>query len=223
MAGRVFGRIGHGYGGAKFGAHLGSYYSVYSPSNIATRLLFHSALAPEHQLCVYPYVPDETTFFTFDVVGRRDVAFTKTLTGHAVSKWQRVLEDTIIKEIFRPVGGLAISWAFFHQLERIYLRDPDWDAGEFLIWRPFDRTWKCYSVDIVNLLMNGDEWGPEHAGWTGNQDHQAINEVQLWLKIRPEEAPQASLHMVGGSETPEFSLFSNNGEPTPEEEPPPED
>lgn len=214
MAGRTFGRIGHGYGGAKFGAHLGSYWSVYSPSNIWTRLLYHTGLDPQHQACLYPYTPEETVFFSFDVLGHRDVAYAKTLTGHVTSKWPRILDDTIIKEVFRPVGGLAVSWAFFHCIERMYLQDPDWDNGEFLIWRPFDRTWKTYSVEIVNLLLNGEEWGPEHEGWTGNQDHQAINEMQIHLKIRPEEAPQASLFMTGGSETPEFSLFSNNGEPS---------
>ena len=210
MAGRTFARIGAGYGSHMHGAHVGSYYSIYSPSVVVTRRLVHTGLPSHQQLCDYECLPQETIQFTRDVVVRTKVAFQETLSSAVHSKWQNVKEDAIIKEIFRPEGGLAYSWAFFHCLLRMYLNDPDWDAGESLIWRPMDRTWKAYSVDFVNLLVNGEEWSPEYRGYTDNYDEFGVNELQLWFKIRHEAEPQASLFMVGGSDTPETSLFINN-------------
>lgn len=210
MAGQTFARIGGQYGSAMYGKHVGSYYSIYSPSVVVTRRLVHTGLPSGEQVLDYDCLPQETIQFTRDVVVRSKVAFQETLGSAVHSKWQNVKDDAIIKEIFRPEGGLAYSWAMFHALLRMYLQDPDWDAGESLIWRPMDRTWKAYSVDFVNLLVNGEEWSPEYKGYSDNYDEYGINELQVWFKIRHEAEPQANLFLVGGSDTPETSLFVNN-------------
>lgn len=219
MPGRTFGCVGHQYDANSHGGQPGSYYSIYSPSVVVTRMLVHTGMPEHDQVMVYDYLPNETEHFTRDVVVRRKVAFQDTLSSSLTSKWQQVKDDAIIKEIFRPDGGLSYSWKMLHQAIRMYNRDPDWDAGEYLIWRPLDRTWKSYAVDFVNLLVNGEEWGPEYKGYSDSQDEHGVNELQMWFKIRPEEQPQANLFMVGGSDSPENELFVNNPAVTePEEE-----
>lgn len=210
MAGHSFGRVGSRYGSYMYGPHAGSYYSIYSPSNIRTRLLIHTGLPIDQQLCIYPFVPEETIFFTWDVLTKRDVAFQKTLASNLHSKWAQVKDDTVIKEQFKAPGGLAFSWEFFHCIERMYQQDPDYEAGESLIWRPLDRTHKAFTVDMVNLLVNGEEWGPEFKGYTEDRDFFGINQMEIHYKIRHEDAPQVNLFMVGGSDTPENTLFVEN-------------
>jgi hypothetical protein len=210
MAGRTFATGSPQYGAHSPGSHVGSYYSIYAPAVVVTRLLVHTGLPAHQQVIIYDHLPEETVNFTRDVVVRRKVAFQDTLSSSVHSKWQQVKDDAIIKEIWRPDGGLAYSWAFLHAILRAYLKDPDWDAGESLIWRPLDRTWKAYAVDIVNVLLNGEEWGPEYRGYSDEQDEYGIQELQVWYKIRHEAQPQANLFMVGGSESPENEFFLNN-------------
>lgn len=210
MAGLSFARIGQRWGSYSYGSHVGSYYSIYSPSVAVTRRLVHTGLPSGEQVCDYDCLPHETVEFSRDVVTRRKVAFQETLSSAVHSKWQQVKEDAIIKEQWRPEGGIAYRWAFFHKILRMYLKDPDWDNGESLVWRPLDRTWKAYSVDMVNLLVNGEKWGPEFKGYSDNYDEHGVYQFEIWYKVRHEAQPQASLFLVGGSETAETSLFPNN-------------
>jgi len=221
----TFARTSHRYGPHMHGQNNAAYYNPLAANVNGTRLLYHSALEkPSHRICVYPFLPDETTDFTWDVRAPRDLAISKTLKSKVFAKYDRIMADTIIKEIFRPDGGVAATWELIHKIERMWLNDPDWDNGEYLIWRPYDRNHKAYAVDILNITVNGEEWNPEFRGNTfhyvdnvdyelqfqQNQERWAVNEVQVWLKIRAEEAPQAGLFAVGGSDSSEASLFNIN-------------
>ena len=227
----TFARTTHRYGPYMHGQNLAAYYNPLSGRVNGTRLLFHSGLdTADKRIANYPFLPDETVNFTWDVLANRDVVFSKTLKSNVFAKYDQVKDDAIIKEIFRPDGGLAVTWEFFHRIERMFQQDPDVENGEFILWRPYDRNHKTYIVDIVSLLLNGEEWGPEFRGRTStfvsdqikaadgtptfqvqqNQERWAINEFQIWLRIRSEELPQANLFAVGGSDTGEPELFNVN-------------
>jgi len=227
----TFARTSPRYGPYMHGQGPVVYYDPLTRTSNGTRLLYHSALDTLGQRrVIYPFLPDETTDFTWDVRATRDLAIVKTLKSNVFAKYDRVMDDAIIKEIFRPDGGLSATWEFIHKIERMWLNDPDWNAGEYIIWRPYDRNHKAYAVDILKITVNGEEWSPEFRGYTAyhvlnvvtqtdgtptwqiekNQERWAVNELQVWLRIRAEELPQANLFAVGGSDTEEVGLFNIN-------------
>jgi len=227
----TFARTSPRYGPYMHGSHIAAYYNPLSNSVNGTRLLYHNALDTlEQRRAIYPWLPDETTDFTWDVRATRDLAISKTLKSNVFAKYDRVIEDALVKEIFRPDGGLSATWEFIHKIERMWLNDPDWDNGEFIIWRPYDRNHKAYAVDILKITVNGEEWNPEYRGYSArhiidvvrqtdgtptitmqdSQERWAVNELQIWLRIRAEELPQANLFAVGGSDTGEAGLFNIN-------------
>lgn len=227
---RTFGRSyphNSPYAGAQ---GVGAYYSPNSGDANGSRLLYHSGLLSQnHRIAVYPKIPDETTNFTHDIHGDRKVAYASTLSSMMISKYQQVLEETVIREIFRNEGGLSISWDFIHKIERMWLNDPDWDAGEFLLWRPFDRNMKAYAVVLSKLLVNGEQWEPEYRGSTRRvistgkspdhtetiiasnvQERIAINTFEIHFSILAELPPGGSVFAVGGSSVAEPALFNIN-------------
>jgi len=224
---KTFGNLFDRFGPYGVPPYMGGYYDPFCPAVSGSRLLYHSGLAnPSQRLVVYPYLPEETDFFMSDVHAGRDIAQMKTQRSNFVHKFDRVLDDTVIIESFRPEGGLAAEWEFILDIERMWLNDPDWDNGEYLIWRPFDRTQKAYAVDIIKITVGGDVWKPEYKrglqalARVGDKDtrrqqmahsHWAVNQFEIHLKVRVEDPPQASLFAVGGSELPtESGLFNVN-------------
>lgn len=200
------------------GAHLN--YNFRAVDVAVTRRLYHSGL---DAIVDYPRLPEETTFFSWDIHPRRDFARQKTLSSHVTTVWPAVVDDIIIKEKFRATGGMAIQWRFFQAVHRLWLTDPDWNAGEYLLWRPFDRTFKLYPVDIINILLDGEELNPSYDGddkWAGimsriasnsvttsGKDVATVKELEIWLQLRPEAAPNSSMFLVEGSETSEEDVF----------------
>lgn len=219
----------------RWGPYVGSsrigYHWPYRPKIDGPRILYHSGLErPEWRKLVYPYPPEETTNFTTDVLAQRDVAYTKTLTSHSYTKYQQVKADGFIEERFRPEGGISVDWGFFASVYRMWETDPDWQAGEYILWRPMDRTHKAFLVDIVQIKFGEDEnFLPEfrgamtryaNANFFGDDavakkfqdvlERWGINEFSIKLAIREEATPQAALSAVGGSSDPETEYFNIN-------------
>lgn len=114
-----------------------------------------------------------------------------------------------------------MPWAFLHCLHQMYLRSPDWENGESLVWAPRDRNGKVYPVEIINFLVDGEEF---NVRWTGEDEQigrqlmfsdpkpgstQGRNPntsapVELWFRIQPEVAPNASMFLIEGSATAEL-------------------
>jgi len=230
----TFARTGHRFGPYMFGQNPAAYYDPTAGSVNGSRILYHSALdGLVARQIIYPFLPDETVFFTLDVKADRDLATAKTLRSNVFAKFPQVTDDTIIKEIFRPEGGLAVTWGFIHRVEQMWLNDPDWDAGEYIIWRPFDRTHKAYAVDILKIMIESEEWKPEYRGRTDyilsqvscvdesandaehlrivkSYERWTINQFEIHYRVRAEAMPQGTLVSIGGSDTQEAGFFNIN-------------
>lgn len=226
MAGRVVGYLPGGrwggeqagYAGMRFG------YNFRSAQARATRVLSHSVLGA----VLYPVIPTETTHFGWQLMPRRDLATQKTLTSTVHSVWPGYVDDIVLKEIFEPDGGLSVPWSFILQLHEMYLSPPDWLSGETLVWRPRDRNELTYPVDIVNLIIDAEEFkldwkgedpaillsvlkqqvdGTGTAGTTQGKNICTAKKVEIHMRIRPEVAPNASVFLIEGSVTNEVNQF----------------
>lgn len=215
MAGR---QVARPQGGAfsqwSAGPHLNYNFRALDVS--MTRRLHHTGL---NKTCDYIRIPDETTYFSWDVLRRRDFVTEKTLSSNVVTMWDAVQEDVIIKEKFANNSGIALTWPFFHCVWELYLNSADWLNGESLVWTPFDRTFKSYPVDIINLTLDGEELNPKWSGddkWAGIMSTYCStggtpatniptpSQMEIWLKLRPETSPGTAMFMVGGSDTAEI-------------------
>ena len=194
-------------------------YNFRAADTAVTRYLYHSG---KGVVCPYPVLPDETRNFSWDTLPRRDFVTQKTLKSNFVTMWPSVEEDIVIKEVFAGPGGISVPWKFFHCVHDFYLNEPDWLAGEYLIWRPFDRTMKIYAVDIINLLVDGEEFNVNWKGddkWAGimstlcatggtpAQDIFTASNMEIWMKLRPETPPGVSVFLTGGSAVAEDTYF----------------
>ena len=218
MSGQVFGFLpGNRWSPVTGPIHPILNWNVYAADVGRTRRLYHSGLS----LAVdYPTLPQRTLNFSWDVLTRRDLAIQKTLTSTQVSLWEEQVDDVIIKEIWE--GELTFPWQFFTKLHRMYLQCPDWDNGEYMVWRPFDRNQKTYPVELINILVDGEEFnlswmgrpygaGPASkicsTGGDAGRDVLSAGTLELWLRLRPEVAPGVAVFLREGSTTAEAGFF----------------
>lgn len=157
----------------------------------APRMLYHSGLDRAIQ---YPYLPNRTHGFAYDIVPLVDHATQKTLSSNILQQWDAVATDVVIKEIYE--GDIAAQWSFFHQLYEFWrtLLDPE----DYLIWRPLDLTDKWYRVQIVQMKVGGDDnfnmtyfsAPPTHERWVPET-------VEVHLKLLPSFPPAVAVYASG--------------------------
>lgn len=209
--------------------------SVTAPAS-AKRLVYHSALvAPDGSVgtvCPYETLPTRTTNFKWDILMSRDRADVKTLGSRVHYLWSPKPGDVVIKEIWDGGGGVATSWKFICCLYQMYLSQPTWADGEYMVWRPLDRNNLVYPVDMVNFLVDGEDM---HVAWTG-EDPDLLKSVlcarmdasgrrvgvtgstsgrnlftasslEVWWRIRPEDDPNINVSLLPGSTTNETNQF----------------
>jgi hypothetical protein len=115
-----------------------------------SRLLYHSAL---DEVLEYPWPPNETLGFGYDLITKVDTADKKTFESTVVQQWAAVKQDVVIVERFN--SPLAAHWHFFHTLHRFWTTVPS--PGDFILWRPLDRTDKIYRVVILGITVDGED------------------------------------------------------------------
>ena len=179
-----------------------------------TRLLFHSGLPliSQRQLD-YPDLPDLTHNFTDEWIFNRSVQISKTQESSVATVHKGFPDDAIVKEIWNPGGGLSHTWTFFHRLFLMFHETPDREANEFILWRPLDRTFKAYEVEIVGLNIGGspEEYESQFAGRIRTSPENFMTAaVELSLKLVREVPPQMTVQMIGGSITPEAVQVPGN-------------
>ena len=221
MAGRVFGSTG------QFGAFAASHvtpqlnYNHRSTDVNGTRRLVHSGLG----LAVdYPLLPSITRNFMWDLLPRRSMTQQPTLSSHHVTLWDGIVDDIVIQEVWEAAGGLAFPWRFLVALHRMYMQSANWEGGESLLWCPIDRTRKVFPVDIINLLVDGEQFNvswrgddvgagpgayicPEAA--TAGKDIYSASTLELHLKLRIEGTPSIGVSLIEGASTDEHSYFEH--------------
>lgn len=228
MPGRIIGqhlcggRIGDPYAGGWMQPYNFRSYQVHG-----TRLLVHTGLP---LTLPYTVLPSSTTNFSWDVLTRRIQASTRTLSSTKFAHYQLGADDVIIKEIWEPTAGASMPWSQLHDLLLVFNACPDWEAGEATVWRPMDRNCKAYSVDVLNIVIDGEDlvvdrlgddpdlfatilcrYGDEGApGSTQARDFAMGARVEVWLRLRPEDSPNASLFLSAGSVTDETSVFESD-------------
>jgi len=195
-------------------------YDLYNYQTSATRLMYHSGLS----LAIpYPILPTVTRNFSWEVLTRRDMIREKTLSSAKTTKWDAVFDDVVITETWEAPGGLSFPWRFFHDLHRVYLTDPDWLNGEYLLWRPMDRSERAYPIEIISITVDGEDF---HVDWKGTplntysplgqtdvsctvagRDLLASKNLEIKFVIRPETAPNVAVFATPGSLTCESALF----------------
>jgi hypothetical protein len=221
MSGRVFGTCG------QFGAFGGSHvspqlnYNHRSRDVNGTRRLSHSGLGIALN---YPLLPTNTTNFQWDILPRRDMTLQKTLGSTHVTLWPGIIDDIVIKEKWDAPGGLSFPWKFLVQLHRMYMQAPDWLNGESLLWCPVDRTRKVYPVDMINLLVDGEEFdvtwrGDDYAAGPGaylcpesgspGKDVNSASVLEVHLKLRVEGIPAIGVSLSEGASVDEHTQFES--------------
>lgn len=204
------------------GEHTGLLHHVWNYNILAngasTRFLAHS----DGTVIQYDVLPTDTVGFAWSPMQHRDFVTTKTLGSTKTAVWDCNVDDLIIKEVFEPTGGLSMPWGQLLAMYGIYKGGIDWDAGETLTWAPLDRTCTRYPVDVINMLVDGEEFDPK---WRGNPtgllggnnatcgapanmlDVASGSRVEIWYRIRPEAAPNVSMFLTAGSFTSETNSF----------------
>lgn len=194
-------------------------YLLYSSQVSSTRMLYHSGLDMQ---ILYPLLPMKTLNFSRDILPRRDFNIEKTLTTKKLSIWDAQPEDIIITEEWASEGGLAFPWEFFHDLHRMYITSPDWLGGEYLVWRPLDRTDKVFPVQFFNIEVDGEDFDVR---WTGmapsmgsgilsscdadqhGRDVFSPTLLKIQFLLRPEAPPGLTLYVTEGSDVDEVDQF----------------
>lgn len=224
MIGRTFGYSGFYQGGINPFVTPIMNYSLYSSQVSSTRLLYHSGIP----LAVpYPLLPKKTLNFSRDLLPRRDYNIEKTLTSKKLSLWDAQVEDIIITEEWSADGGLSFPWEFFHDLHRIYTTPVDWLNGEYMVWRPLDRTDKVFPVQLYNIEVDGEDFDVR---WTGlppsmgfgvlgpidptkvsdgqhGRDIFSPTTLKMQFLLRPEAPPGLTLYVTEGSDVDEVTAF----------------
>ena len=229
MAGRQFGqKLNQGrWGQETFPGGFTGGYNFRSMQVHGTRLLYHSGLDLQ---CLYTGMPSSTKNFSWDLLTTKQSVSTVTLASTKFSLYTRGPNDVVIKEVWDPVGGASMEWVQFHCLHQMFTNCPDWANGESLIWRPMDRNCKVYTVDFVNMVVDGVDLTVDRIGDDPDLlasklcavsategaagSNQARNflmkaRVEVHLRLRPEDEPNAAVFLQEGSQTAETAEFES--------------
>lgn len=163
----------------------------YQWSRDIPRMLYHSAL---NEVVHYPCIPDETHGFGFDILAKRALAESQTLTSNATAMWDAVLADVTIKEVWTADGGLSAYRSFFEALYRFYRTLLGSDG--YLLWRPLDLTDKVYRARITNVLVGGENMDLKYVG-TSMPDKWLSSQVEMHLKIVPTPVSSVNVFATG--------------------------
>lgn len=197
----------------------------YDTRLVNTRLLVHS----NYTAIPYPYLPTTTSHFGWDLMPRRDHVSQKTLTSTLHSVWGAQVDDIVIKEVWEAPGGISLQWPFILALHELYLNPPNWLDGESLIWRPLDRNPYTYPVDIVDMVIDSEEFNlkmsgddpmrlltamkraTREKGAPGSNTGRAFftaSKFEIHLVVRPEVAPNANVVLTEGADVDETDQFA---------------
>ncbi len=219
MAGRVFSTLTQ-FG--RWGAdHIGFQlnYNHRSADVNASRRVYNSRVGRPID---YPLLPSRTRNFSWDIMPRRAMVTQRTLSSSHTTLWDPIVDDVVIQEIWEAPGGLSFPWRFMLAMYEVYVQQPDWLNGEYMLWCPVDCTRKVYPVDLVNMLVDGEEFdiswrGDDQragvvsrncpGGGTPGKDVWSGSTMELHWKLRSEVAPSVGVALFGGSSTPETSQF----------------
>jgi len=179
-----------------------------------TRLLYHSGLPRiEDAYVYYPEIPSKTHNFNDEWVYGRHNNIARTLKGSVATVHKGYPDDTVVTETFDAAGGLSQTWMFFHRLYYLWHNQPDRENNEYLIWRPLDRTFKAYEVEIIEITVGGsvDEFDTQFAGRIRKMpENWMVQPVVMKLKLVREVPPQLTAFMQGGSITQETPAIPGN-------------
>ncbi len=153
------------------------------------RLMYHSGL---DQVLEYPQTPDRTYGFQYDVLGPVLSQTKATFTSNILQQWAAVQADVVIREVFE--GDLSQTWEFFNQLWTFFITIPN--PGEYVLWRPFDRTDKLYRISLLKISVGGDDLDLTFVG---------VDLIEKWLrapveisfKLDPAFPPAANFFATG--------------------------
>lgn len=156
---------------------------------LVPRLLYHSGL---DEVIRYPYVPNRTVNFSYDILPAAKFAHQETLSSNITQQWQAVHNDVIVREIYN--SGISHSWEFIHNLYRFWTTLMD--VGEFGLWRPLDLTDKIYRMRVVKITIGGQEIDATYVG-ISRTEKWVTQELQVHLKLMPTFPPNATIFASG--------------------------
>jgi len=104
---------------------------------------------------VYYSNPIRTFNFGTDVLRHPITNVQRTLSSSKTVRFEEVLEDVIVSEVWEPIGGLSMPFFMFAFLYE-YLNNPpalDPITPDYIIWEPRDETETRFNVEILGLQL----------------------------------------------------------------------
>lgn len=118
----------------------------------ALRTLVHPTSATFPQITYYKN-PDVTVNYDSDTLRTPIVDVVRTLSSSKLVRFEEVVEDVVVQEIWQPGGGLSMPVFLFRQLYEYVLNPPPFDtvAQTYIQWAPRDRSDQVFDVQLIGL------------------------------------------------------------------------
>jgi len=176
---------------------------LFSPINSAPpqtfsrtcRVLWHQGL---DSLLKYPEIPRRTLNFDAYPLAKKTRTGELSLSGSVVTSHEGTIFDAEIQEVWMA-DALSMRAGFFYELLRFY--NSDVSASNHLLWYPFDKTDKVFSIqptDIVAGSSGGSlDVNPLH-GLAQNDYRWLDTEIRFVFRVRRlYDPPSAAVSLEG--------------------------
>ena len=135
--------------------------SVGEPGTVgALRRLVHPDGATFPPITYYTN-PTRTFNFAVDALRHPIVNVARTLSSSKTIRFEEVVEDVIVTEVWEPLGGLSTPFFMFAFLYE-YLNNPpalDIVNQQYIIWEPRDETTDTYYVELIGVQLGSGNPG----------------------------------------------------------------
>jgi len=105
--------------------------------------------------------PIRTFNFATDTLRHPIVNVSRTLSSTKVIRFEEVVEDVVVTEVWEPIGGLSMPFFMLAYLYE-YLNNPpalDIANPQYIIWEPRDETTDTYKVELIGVQVGGGSPG----------------------------------------------------------------
>lgn len=105
--------------------------------------------------------PTRTFNFANDVWRSPIINIQRTLSSTKVIRFEEVLEDVIVTEVWEPLGGFSMPFFMFAALYEYWVNAPALDivTPQYILWEPRDETEDVYKVELVGLQLGSGSPG----------------------------------------------------------------
>lgn len=110
---------------------------------------------------VYYRNPDRRFNFSTDYMRHPLISVIRTASSSKLLRFEEVVEDVIVTEVWNAGGGLSVPLFMVHQIYEYLNNPPAFSAlaQEYIIWEPRDETDDTYWVQMVGAQVGGGSPG----------------------------------------------------------------